>query len=204
MLKVGLTGGIASGKSTISQHFKNLGVAVYDTDKISHDLMQPGQSAYLKTVKKFGDKILNEDLTINRSRLRELVFNHPELKLWLEQMIHPMIREHSKVALQQKQSVGYTVLVVPLMFETGFDKLVDFVIAIDCPTSIQKSRLMSRDGINEELADQMINSQISNEHRLKSSDISISNKDNQDRLEDVRLLHIQLKKMAEKSTKSDC
>lgn len=198
MLKVGLTGGIASGKSIISQQFKNLGVAVYDTDEISHALMQPDQPAYLKTVEHFGNDILNGDLSINRSLLRQIVFNQPGQRLWLEQMIHPMIRERSKDALQQKQPSKYVLLVVPLMFETGFEKLVDYVVAIDCPASVQVSRLIERDGIDRKLADQMMKAQISNEQRLKLSDTSIINKDNQDRTGDVLSLHLQLKQLADK------
>lgn len=186
----------------IAQHFKNLGVAVYDTDEISHDLMQPGQTAYLKCVEHFGKEILNDDLTINRTFLRRKVFNQPEQKLWLEKMIHPMIRERSEFALQQQQPSEYALLVVPLMFESGFDQLVDYVIAIDCPASVQKSRLMQRDGISEKLADQMISSQMTNDQRLLLSDNSIKNRDNEDRSLAVQTLHNQLKQLAKQFQES--
>lgn len=202
MFKVGLTGGIASGKSTISQHFKNLGIAVYDTDDISHNLMQPGQPAYLKSVQHFGRDILNEDLSLKRALLRQKIFNQPEQKLWLEQMIHPMIRQRSIEAMQEKQPSDYVVLVVPLMFETGFDQLVDYVVAINCPADVQKSRLIHRDGINEELAQQMISSQMSNDQRLKLSDTSISNHDDEDRSKDVQSLHNRLIRLAKQFEES--
>lgn len=196
MFKVGLTGGIASGKSTISEHFKNLGVTVYDTDEISHDLMQPDQPAYLETVHYFGPTILNEDKTINRPLLRKKVFQNADDRRWLERMIHPMIRDYSARALQQETISDYILLVVPLMFETGFEELVDYVIAINCPVSVQKSRLMQRDGIDGTLADQMIASQMSNEQRIQLSDQSINNEEIGDLLHDIKSLHVQLKEIA--------
>lgn len=197
MFKVGLTGGIASGKTTISLIFKNLGVPVYDTDKISHQLMQLDAPAYVKAVEHFGKEILNTDLTINRPLLRQKVFQQPEQKIWLEKMIHPMIMERSREVLQQQHSSRYVLLVVPLMFETKFDQLVDYVIAIDCPVSVQITRLMQRDGIDRPLALQMISSQITNEKRLELSDASIKNDGGFEYLEAaIESLHHALLKLA--------
>lgn len=201
MFKVGLTGGIASGKSIISQHFRQLGVSVFDTDEISHALMQPGEAAYNSTIEHFGQGILNDDLTINRRLLRQKVFNYPDQRLWLEKMIHPMIRERSRQVLQQHQSGEFVMLVVPLLFETGFEKLVDYVIAIDCPASVQKSRLMQRDGIDEQLAEQMIAAQLGNEQRLALSDISIRNRDNDDLSMAAQTLHARLVKIAQQNNR---
>lgn len=196
MLRVGLTGGIASGKSTISALFEKLGVSVIDTDSISRELMHIGQPAYLRVVEHFKTNILNSDKSINRSKLRQKVFNQPQQKRWLEQMIHPLILDRSEQAMQQLTGSGYALLVVPLMFETGFDKLVDFVIAIDCPAPVQRSRLMQRDGIDEQLAAKMIESQIDNDQRCGLSDYVIHNRDNQNRAKEVLLLHNELEQLA--------
>lgn len=198
MFRVGLTGGIASGKTTISHFFEKLGIIVIDTDVISHELMQPGQPAYQKTVQHFGHEILNDDQTINRPLLRQKVFNQPRQKEWLEKMIHPMIQERSEKALRAAES-EYVILIVPLMFESGFDQLVDHVVAIDCPAITQKTRLMKRDGINEELAEKMISAQMSNEQRISMSDSVILNKNNQDREKDVKRLHAKLIQLASHS-----
>ena len=199
MFKVGLTGGIASGKSTIGKHFKRLGVPVYDTDEISHALMQPGEPAYLQTVEHFGKEILNLDGSLNRAQLREKVFQQPEEKLWLESMIHPMIRECSRQALDREQGSAYALLIVPLMFETGFDQLVDYVIAIDCPVTTQKSRLIQRDHIGEELAEQMIQSQMTNDERIRLSNNSIFNGNKDDLFNEIKSLHAELTAIAQES-----
>lgn len=196
MLRVGLTGGIASGKSTICKHFEELGISIIDTDSISHELMQPGQEAYQQVVEHFGKGILDKDKRIDRTRLRELVFNNADEKNWLEQMIHPLIRQRSQQALQSTETSHYAILVVPLMFETGFDNLVDHVIAIDCPPETQLTRLVRRDGISRKLAQQMISAQMSNDQRLHLADSHIKNDDDKDRLPDVKLLHKRLLNLA--------
>lgn len=195
MFRVGLTGGIASGKSTISQLFEELGITVIDTDFISHELMKPGQKAYQKTVQHFGSEILDSDLNLKRGLLRKKVFDQPDQKEWLENMIHPLIQERSELEIQAAQS-EYALLVVPLMFESGFDQLVDYIVAIDCPASVQKKRLMERDGIDETLAEKMISAQFSNDHRISLSNQLLQNKDDGDRVKDVKHLHEKLKQLA--------
>ncbi len=195
MFRVGLTGGIASGKSTISQLFSDLGIDIIDTDVISHQLMEPGQPAYQQTVKHFGARILNNNKTINRSTLRKIVFNQPAEKKWLENMIHPLIKQQSESALQSATS-DYALLVVPLMYESGFNELVDYVISIDCPTTVQKKRLIERDGINEQLAEKMIHSQMRNDHRHARADSSLDNRENKDISSKVLQMHKKLKRMA--------
>jgi dephospho-CoA kinase len=192
MLKVGLCGGIASGKSTISRIFESLGVTVIDTDIISHHLMQPGQIAYQKTLDNYGYQILQSDASINRKLLREIVFNDPKQKLWLEEMLHPLIREEASRSMQLVVSSPYILLVVPLMFETGFDSLVDHIIAIDCPRQVQISRLIQRDGINTTLANKILDAQMENEQRLSHADSIILNKNDNDPVEQVTRLHHEL------------
>jgi len=140
MLRVGLTGGIASGKTTISHLFAKLGVMVIDTDVISHDLMQPGQSAYNQSVEHFGSEILNPDETINRPLLRKIVFKQPTQKQWLEKMIHPLIQQATLSAIDNCTG-QYVIIVIPLLFESDFKQLVENVIAIDCPASYKRPDL---------------------------------------------------------------
>jgi dephospho-CoA kinase len=196
MLKIGLCGGIASGKSTISRLFESLGVAVIDTDTISHHLMQPGQIAYQKTLDNYGHQILQTDASINRKLLREIVFNDAKQKLWLENMLHPLIRDEAIRLMQLVDSSPYILLVVPLMYETGFDSLVDHVIAIDCPRQVQISRLIERDGINTMLADKILDAQMDNEQRLSRADSIILNDDDSDPTERVTKLHRELTQLS--------
>ena len=196
MLRVGLTGGIASGKSTIAEHFNKLGIPVYDTDEIGRQLMQPGREAYQRCVEHFGKAIVGHNNAIDRARLRKIVFEQTKEKRWLEQMLHPLIRQESELALERSGNADYAILIVPLMFETGFDSLVDHVIVIDCPTSVQLNRLTRRDGIDRSLAERMIASQLSNDQRLARADSVIKNIDDKDRSKDVRELHDRLLEIA--------
>ncbi|MCP4074682.1 MAG: dephospho-CoA kinase [Gammaproteobacteria bacterium] len=189
MFRVGLTGGIASGKSTISQLFYKLGIPVIDTDIISHQLMQIGQAAYEQTVLHFGQKILSRDGNINRAKLRQIIFSQPQQKLWLEKMIHPQILTTTENRIASLSAGDYVLVVVPLMFETGFNKLVNHVIAIDCPIETQQKRLIQRDKIDSKLAREMISSQLDNQSRLELADSIIVNQDNNNREMDVLKLH---------------
>ena len=193
---VGLTGGIASGKSTISQLFASLGTPIIDTDIISHQLMQQNQAAYIQTVKHFGQSILNNDGSINRPGLRKIIFNEPQQKSWLENMIHPLIRKKTQENILNANTEDYVLIIVPLMFETGFDQLVDHVIAIDCPAETQIKRLTQRDNIDKELAQKMIAAQMDNQSRLSRADSVLANPDNKNRHQEVLQLHQKLLKLA--------
>ena len=153
--------------------------------------MQVDEDAYNLTVQHFGKKILHQDNSINRASLRKIVFNQPQQRIWLEKMLHPLIRQSTENQIQNTVS-DYVLIVVPLMFETGFDKLVDHVIAIDCPSEIQKKRLTQRDNIDDTLAQQMINAQIDNQSRLDQANSSIKNHDDNSREQDVLKLHKKL------------
>ncbi len=192
MLRVGLTGGIASGKSTISQLFADLGVSVIDTDIISRQLMQPGQPALQQTLEHFGDSIALPDGSLNRARLRQRIFNNQKDKQWLEALLHPLIRQQTLAEADRNADQPYCLIVVPLMYETGFDRLMDSVIAIDCPVDSQKARLIKRDSIDDALAERMLQAQLDNPERLLRADWIIHNPDNADPAPQVLAIHVTL------------
>jgi dephospho-CoA kinase len=175
MLVIGLTGGIASGKTTISNLFSELGVPIVDTDIVSRELLEKGQPGFLKIQQKLGNSYLLEDGDINRAKLRQAVFNDLELKAWLESMLHPLIYRSSQQKLELQAEAKYSILVVPLLFETNFDSLVDRILVVDCSRETQLKRLLTRDNIDESLATKMLNQQLSNDERLSKADDIIHN-----------------------------
>ncbi len=177
MFAVGLTGGIASGKTTISNLFAARGVPVIDTDVISRQLLAPGELAYRQVCEHFGDAILLDDGAIDRKRLREIVFNDRDAKSWLETMLHPLIFQRSLDAIQDSGDSAYVLVVVPLLFETNFQSLVDRVLAVDCPAETQIERLVRRDAIETDLAQKMLEQQLQNKERLARAHDVIENRD---------------------------
>ena len=190
MYAVGLTGGIASGKSTISRLFAELGVPVIDTDVISRGLLEPGELGYRQVSDHFGASILKADGEVDRARLREIVFNQRREKSWLETMLHPLIFERSHAAILAVRGSPYVLVVVPLLFETNFQSLVDRVLAVDCPAEQQVERLVKRDGIERDLAEKMLAQQLDNATRLARAHDSIDNRGDGSNLQaDVVSLH---------------
>ena len=190
MFSVGLTGGIASGKTTLSNLFAKLGVPIIDTDIISRELLEPGEPGFEQIHKHFGTAIMDADKRIDRAKLREIVFSSAVEKAWLETTLHPLIYRRSHEAIIQYAATDYVLLVVPLLFETNFQALVDRILAIDCSPEIQLQRLTLRDQIDEALARKMIAQQMSNSDRLARAHDVIENSDNTVDLEpQVRALH---------------
>ena len=176
-----LTGGIACGKSAVADHLKSLGIDVVDTDQIAHGLTAPGGAALPTLSATFGDAIFNEDGTLNRAALRDLVFNDPAQKAQLEDILHPMIRRQALEAISRARS-PYVVADVPLFAETGFlREQADRVLVVDCPPETQKQRLLARaksqgvPGLSEELADLMLQAQAPREARLALATETIDN-----------------------------
>jgi dephospho-CoA kinase len=174
MLRIGLTGGIASGKSVISDALARRGYPVIDADIISRELMQPGAPGYQACIDHFGQSILDPQGLIDRAALRQKVFNDPKQRHWLEAMLHPLIRERIEERLAALDA-ELAFVIVPLLFESGFDRLVDRTLAIDCPREVQLQRLMQRDGIDRELANRMLDAQLSNDERLQRASLHIRN-----------------------------
>lgn len=183
MKVVGLTGGIGSGKSTIAARFKQLGVHAVDADDVAREVVEPGRPALAAIAAHFGDAILLPDGALNRAALRQIVFETPEERDWLEKLLHPIIRDEllrqlwitpdrSPPAKYQHQ---YVLLVSPLLLETDQHNIVDSVIVIDVPVEVQIARTMQRDKNNRAQVERIINAQISREERLKRADFIIDN-----------------------------
>ena len=190
MFSVGLTGGIASGKTTVSNLFEELGVAVVDTDVISRTLLEPGELAFRQAVTHFGQDILLPSGAIDRAGLREIVFSDGKQKFWLETMLHPLIYQRSHDAMLEHSAADYVLLVVPLLFESSFQSLVDRVLVVDCPAEQQIQRLMKRDGIDENLAQKMLAQQLGNPERIaRAHDIIENRDDSTDLASQVAALH---------------
>jgi len=190
MYSVGLTGGIASGKTTISNLFAELGVPVIDTDVISRNLLAPGEQAYRQVCAHFGKQILFASGEINRVALRNIIFSNPQQKSWLETMLHPLIFQRSHDAIIENSRASYVLVVVPLLFETNFQSLVDRILVVDCPADQQIRRLMKRDDIDKNLAHSMLAQQLSNAERLtRAHDIINNREDDADLATQVAALH---------------
>jgi dephospho-CoA kinase len=192
-LRIGLTGGIASGKTAVADLFAALGASVIDTDVIARAVVEPGQPGLEAVTSAFGTEILRTDGTLNRAALRAIVFAAPDKKLQLEAILHPLIRAATLAeAGRSSPAAGYQIFVVPLLLESGFIELVDRVLVVDCRTEIQQARLMARDGASAESAMTMIESQVSRDARLAQADDVIENSGTLADLEPaVRALHEQ-------------
>ena len=190
MFSVGLTGGIAAGKTTLSNLFVELGVPVIDTDVISRKLLEPGELGYEQVCNHFGNRIMGRHNEIDRAKLREIVFSNPDKKNWLETMLHPLIYRRSHDAILEYAQSDYVLVVVPLLFETNFQTLVDRILVIDCPPELQLERLIQRDHIDEALALKMLAQQMSNSARLARAHDIVDNSKNATNLKtQVEALH---------------
>jgi dephospho-CoA kinase len=172
---IGLTGGIASGKSTVAARFATLGAAVVDTDVVAHELTAPQGEAMPAIEQAFGKDYLNADGSLNRATMRALVFAQPEQRKVLEGILHPMIH-HRTQALGNTVAGSYVVFVVPLLVESSqWRKQVDRIAVVDCDPALQQARLVQRPGLNTEQATQIMAAQAARETRLGAADDVIAN-----------------------------
>ncbi|HET9114258.1 MAG TPA: dephospho-CoA kinase [Burkholderiales bacterium] len=177
-LIVGLTGGIGSGKSSVSAQFEQLGAPVVDTDKIAHALTAPNGAAMPGIVDVFGTEFRNEDGSLNRPRMRDLIFSDDEARVKLENILHPMIYQEAVRMISLHSEASYIVLVVPLLFETGtYLPLIDRVLVVDCEEAQQISRTMKRSRLDETAVRRIMNRQMSRSERLRHADDMILNHD---------------------------
>lgn len=182
MFKVGLTGGIGSGKTAASDHFARLGAAVIDTDLISRELVEPGQPALDEIVDRFGDDILDADGRLDRPLLRKRVFDDPAERHALEAILHPRIRT-TMLARAEQAEAPYVVLVIPLLIETGQQRLVDRVLLIDVAEAVQRARVAARDRLSIEQVDRILAAQTDRAARLRAADDIICNDQGLDQLQ---------------------
>lgn len=173
MFIVGLTGGIGSGKTTVSDHFQALGIAVVDADRVAREIVEPGSDCLQKIHKKFGDAILLQDGSLNRSVLRTTIFENASDRVWLEQLTHPLIRDIILKRLKQARS-PYAVLSAPLLLESEA-YTVDRVLVVDLPETLQLKRAVTRDSASRAHIEKIIASQLSREARLKQADDIVDN-----------------------------
>lgn len=177
MLKIGLTGGIASGKSTVAKCFANLGVSIIDADVIAKSVTKPNAPAYKKIIKHFGNNFCLPDGTLNRELLKKTIFSNSQERTWLENLLHPVI--YQEMQAQVKNCKGpYCVLVIPLLFETQkkeFRKIVDRILVVDVTKNIQIQRLKNRDRLTVKAARNILNTQTSRKTRLIAADDIIQN-----------------------------
>ena len=171
---IGLTGGIASGKSEVSRLFEKLGAPVIDTDLISRQLVTPGEPALQQIVTAFGASILNTDGALNRKKLGKLIFNSETDRRQLEDILHPRIRDEVTRQLQRIEA-PYVIVVIPLLLETRYPIRIDRILVVDAPQQLQRQRLIQRDNISEADADQIMQAQTTNAQRLAAADDVISN-----------------------------
>jgi dephospho-CoA kinase len=177
VLQIGLTGGIASGKTLVAELFATLGAAVVDTDRIARAVVAPGEPGLGAVVKLFGADVLTAQGTLDRAELRQIVFADSAARERLEDVLHPLIRAQTLVEVDRlaRRSTPYCLIAVPLLVETGFGALVDRILVVDCPEELQLERLMARDHQSREQASSMLAAQTSREARLAVADDVIDN-----------------------------
>lgn len=171
---VGLTGGIGSGKTTIANMFADLGIDIVDADIVARQVVEPNSFALTQITDYFGQQVILSDGQLNRAKLREIVFDSTEKKQWLNNLLHPIIREEMLKQLAACSS-AYALLVAPLLFENNLDKQVNRTLVIDVPESVQLERTLNRDNSSAETIKNIIAAQISRKDRLAKADDVIDN-----------------------------
>lgn len=171
---VGVTGGIGSGKSAVTDYLETKGITVVDADKVARVVVEPGTSGLAAIAEHFGRGILLPDGGLDRAALRKVVFDNPDERKVLEGITHPRIREEIARQLSEATST-YVVLASPLLLESGQNSFANYVVVVDVPESVQLSRTMARDDNSEQLVRSIMAAQLDRETRLSRADTSISN-----------------------------
>ena len=174
VFRVALTGGIGSGKTTVANKFEQLGVPVIDSDIISREIVEPGQSCLNKIIQHFGDELLTKEKVLNREKLRNIIFNDDKAKEKLEEILHPSIYEEIDKKIS-KIDYPYCLVVIPLLIETNAMGYFNRILVVDTAETMQIHRAQQRDNASEENIEKIIKSQVSREQRLKHADDIIEN-----------------------------
>jgi dephospho-CoA kinase len=174
---IGLTGGIASGKSTVAKILAGLGAAIVDADALAREVVEPEREAWHEIVESFGPKVLQGDRTLDRQKLRAIIFNNPAARQKLESIIHPRVRALAEKRIAQHAATGHSLVVyeVPLLFEGKLHEWLRPVVLVACNPEVQKRRLQQRDGIDAEAAERHIAAQMSLEEKRRLADYIIDN-----------------------------
>lgn len=183
-LVIGLTGGIGSGKSAAATLFEQLDVTIVDADITSRQVVEPGTYALEQLVEHYGDEILTSEVpsSLDRQKLRDIIFSNPDERQWLNNLLHPLIRDYMDAEVAKAQS-PYVIKVIPLLVESKLQQQVDRILVIDVPEETQIQRVTSRDKVSFIDAKKILQSQASREQRLKASDDVITNNTSIDDLE---------------------
>ncbi|MCW7553822.1 dephospho-CoA kinase [Endozoicomonas gorgoniicola] len=173
-LVIGVTGGIGSGKTAVTDYFATLGIAIVDADQAARVVVEPGQPALEKIAHRYKGILQEEDGSLNRRKLRDIIFASDSERVWLEQLLHPLIRE--QIMTELKASVSpYSILVSPLMIETDQHLLADRVLVVDVPVELQIARTISRDNMTEEQTRSILARQATREERREKADDIVDN-----------------------------
>lgn len=194
---VALTGGIASGKTTVANWIAQQGIDCIDADVIARQIVEPGQEALSVISNHFGEQILTNDGQLNRRKLREHIFNNPDERRWLENCLHPRIKAQIKAQLSLS-TTPYTLLIVPLLIESGLEKLADRVLVVDIDPQEQLKRICQRDEVSLSQAKQIVATQSARQERLNIADDVIYNDGSMDELKQKTIsLHRQYLQLAQ-------
>ena len=200
-MRVALSGGIASGKTTVSNALATYDVPIIDTDVIAREVVVPGSKGLKQVVDRFGQTVLDASGQLNRLQLRELIFSNENARRDLESILHPLIRAETQAQLENLQTKGtlYCVVVIPLLVETGQQSEYDHVIIVDVEPSVQLKRIMKRDDCSREHAESIVASQATRAERLAVADELILNSSTEKAMDlQVKKLHKHLTLLARK------
>lgn len=200
---IGLTGGIATGKSTVSRILVESGCPVVDADQLAREVVAVGSPGLLKTVEEFGTDILLDDGQLDRKKLGQLIFSNPEKRARLEKIIHPLVRALAKQKRNDLERAGYSLAFydVPLLFEKQMQSQFDIIVVVGCSAELQVKRLMEREGLTKDEADRRVQSQISISDKIKWANEVL---DNSGTIENLRAqVKDLLKRLGESETKKN-
>ena len=177
MKLVGLTGGIASGKSTVAEILKRQGAAIINADVLAREVVEPGRQAWTEIVNTFGTAVLQPDRALDRQKLRAIIFDDPDARKKLESIIHPQVRALAEQRIREHAAAGYAVIVyeVPLLFEGNLQEWLRPVILVACDVDTQRNRLQSRDNLSAAQAQKHIDAQMSLEQKRRLADYVVEN-----------------------------